>query len=132
MRNFRSDLAIGFSNPFVNYGKRLQSLTPNKYRIELNVPMTTYVLPLYFSDKKPMFKNINVIAAAYFPFWLIISALTGVLTIVVALSMIVGNFYYNCLFRKSFITDRLGSLSGYISLALSLIGVFSIVKFFFF
>lgn len=56
-------VVVGFTNIFVSYGK-----IRNKYKIEIKTPFNGILIPLWYSKKKPYFRNINVISFFVIPF----------------------------------------------------------------
>ena len=54
---------VGFRFLFINYGKNVR----NKYRLEITFT-NEYSFPLYYGVKRPMFRNIYVLAFLLLPF----------------------------------------------------------------
>ena len=82
---------VGFSNFLVSYGKN----PFGKYRIEFN-PTKDISLPLWYSKKKPMFRNINIIAFALLP----------LMPIILVLYVVFGFLFLYILGAMNFIYDK--------------------------
>ncbi len=126
---FDRTIAVCYFETFlVRYGKLLHN---GKYKLELLLPiMKSIVITVYFSKRKPMFHNIYVIGILWFAFYLLSAVLISAIIAIVYLLQIFFGFFYTCLFRKSFISDWEETLSGYISFALSIIGIITVIKWF--
>lgn len=120
-----------FQTLLARYGKILHN---GKYKLEFLLPIESLggwsCVTIYYSKKKPKIRNLYLLSVLWIPFYLLLCILIPAIFLVFVLAHIVFGFYYNCLFRKSFITDGYETLSGYISLALSIIGLISLIKFF--
>jgi len=125
-------LACYFETLLVRYGKITRT---GKYKIELLLPLDKYlgysVLPIYFSKRKPIYRDLYVIGFFWLPVYCLLCVCIPILLIVVLLFTVLFSFYMSCLFHKSFITETYEKVSGYISLILSIIGLVSVVKLFF-
>lgn len=133
MKALKSDnlLVCYFATFLVRYGKITQT---GIYKIEVSLPLKKWLgyhkINIYIGKTKPKFHNLYIIGALWFPFYTLLLLLVPLLMTIFFIFTILFSFYYNCLFRKSFITDWLDTLSGYISLILSIIGVIALIRFF--
>lgn len=120
-----------FQTLLATYGKILDS---GKYKIEFLLPIESLAgwscITIYMSKKKPKFRNLYVLGALWLPFYLLLCIIIPIIFVLFVIFELTCSFYLSCLFRKSFITERYETISGYISFALSIIGVISIINYF--
>lgn len=117
-----------FETLLVRYGKLNHN---GKYKLELLVPFIEwFVITIYYSKKKPLFHNLYVIGTLWFPFYLLAMLIIAAIILVVVFLNIPFGFFYTCLFRKSFINEWYETVFGYISFALTIIGLITVINYF--
>ncbi len=127
----RTPDCIGFVTPFVSYGKFIGSHRKrNTYRIELRFPFTGKCFMIYESNKKPILSNVSVISWLWSIFGLFGSICFYISMILLVIIELFTCFYIITLIKKYFITEAHESLSGYISLFLSLFGLVTLIRIF--
>lgn len=133
MKSVKSEnkLVCYFETQLARYGKIVQS---GRYKLELVLPLQKWLgynqITIYNFKTKPKLHNLYIIGALWFPFYLLIFVLVPFLISTFSACAIIFSFYSNCLFKKSFITEWYETVSGYLSLTLSIIGLISLIKFF--
>lgn len=118
-----------FETLLVRYGKIIEN---GKYKLELLVPFVSWmVFTIYYSKKKPIIRNLYLIGTIWFPFYVVAALIVAAIVLVFFILQIPFGFFYTCLLRKSFINDWVDTVCGYISLALTIIGLITVIKYFF-
>lgn len=116
----KSDIGYAYWSRLAFIGK---SIEDNRYEMGLKIT-DKFLLPIYKGNKKPLFRKLYVLDTLMIPLSLII--VIG--AILLYSCIIVGTFFNQCLFKKSFITNNEEKVSGYISLGLAIIGLISVIK----
>lgn len=84
------------------------------------------VCPIYIGSKKPWIRNLYLIK----PLSWILQLISIPVTIILGLLYLLFSFIWQCLFCESFINDSITKFSGYITLILMLIGIYTIITWF--
>jgi len=120
--------AVGFMTFLVVYGKLIKD---GVYKLELVLPLTKllgYVyITIYKGKTKPKLHNLYLIGTVYFPFYCIAAVLILIVYLIIAIIQLICGFFYNYLLDDD---DVLLRISGFISLALSVIGIITVIKWF--
>lgn len=122
------DVVFTYTNGIIYYGKLIQK---NEYHISVNLPVYDKGFIIYKSKNKPLFRNIPTLTILFSP--IIILSIVSLIPVTVFLFLfeILIAFYLRTLYKKGFISGSVERLSGYMSLILSIIGVFSVIKYLF-
>lgn len=122
IKMIRSEVGYALRAPLAAYGRML--LPENRrYQLMLRAPGTGISVTLYSGDTKPRYRNLFTLQLLLgLPFALVVYAFVLMFAILSVLIV----FYANCLFSETFINSTLERVSGYISLLLSLTGLFAI------
>ncbi len=89
------------------------------------------MINLYSGEKKPKFRNLYAIGALCMPFYLLLIPFILIGMILVWTFYLTMGFFTKCLFKEEFITDSVDKFSGYFSLALSIIGLITLIRWIF-
>jgi len=124
----KTTLVCYFETIFARYGKIIES---GKYKLELLVPFIKWmVITIYLSKKKPKIHNLYLIGTIWFPFYVVAMLIIAAIVLTVLIIQIPFGFFYTCLYRKSFIDEWYETVCGCISLALTIIGLITVIKYF--
>jgi hypothetical protein len=110
----------------LKYGLSFYGKVNDMYRIELGITILheVVVVPLYKSTKRPKFRWLPVINLLA----IIVQILAHIFTGVMWIAFLLFHFHFQCLFRRSFITGKMEAVSGWVSLALMLTGIYFLMR----
>lgn len=114
----------GFTNGIVTYGY-ISDKNSKKYRLEIQC--IKFVLPIYRSVKKPIFKNIHLLSILALPIWLLVH-----LFFITAFSISVFFSYpFTTLIERSFLSQFWEFVIGWLWIAFAFFGMLSAIYFVF-